>query len=173
MKNYKIRKAKTDDLRIINDIYNQAVVKKYQTADIELITMVSRKLWFINHNVEKYPIFVLENNNKIVGWVSLSSYRTGRKALETTAEVSYYVHNDYQNRGIGTVLLKSAIDISAEYNFKNLIAILLESNIRSIKLLEKFNFKSWGTLPKIAKIDGKYYDHLYYGLKLVTNQCYI
>ena len=166
MKNYKIKKAQFDELSAINEIYNQAVKHKYQTADIDLVTLKERKNWFINHCIEKYPVFVFEVGNEIIGWMSLSAYRTGRKALETTAEVSYYVHNSYQNQGIGTFLLKSAIEISPEYNFTNLIAILLESNTRSIKLLEKFNFNRWGTLPKIALIDGSIYDHLYYGLKL-------
>ncbi len=166
MRNYKIRKVEFDDLATINEIYNQAVKHKYQTADTEIVSLEARKGWFINHNTEKYPIFVLEVDKEIIGWMSLSAYRTGRKALETTAEVSYYVHNNYQNQGVGTFLLKSAIEISPEYNFTNLIAILLESNTRSIKLLEKFNFSRWGTLPKIALINGNNYDHLYYGLRL-------
>ncbi len=166
MIDYKIKKAVFDDLPAINEIYNQAVKHKYQTADINPITLEERKNWFINHNTEKYPVFVLEISNEIIGWMSMSAYRTGRKALETTAEVSYYVHKDQQGKGVGTFLLKSAIEISVEYNFTNLVAILLESNTRSIKLLEKFNFTKWGTLPKIAHIDGNNYDHLYYGLKL-------
>jgi len=166
MRNYKIRKVDFDDLPAVNEIYNQAVRYKHQTSDIDAITLEERKNWFINHTTEKYPVFVLEVRDEIIGWMSLSAYRAGRKALETTAEVSYYVHSNYQNKGIGTFLLRSAIEISAEYNFTNLIAILLESNTRSIKLLEKFNFSRWGALPKIALIDGNNYDHLYYGLKL-------
>jgi len=60
----------------------------------------------------------------------------------------------------------SAIEIAKQYNFKNLVAILLAPNIRSIKLLEKFSFHRWGTLPNVAIIDSQYFDHLYYGLKL-------
>ncbi len=166
MINYKIRKAVFKDAVIINNIYNQAVTQKYQTADINVITIEETQQWFTNHNVGKYPVFVALLDGQIIGWMSLSSYRKGRKALDTIAEVSYYIHKDYQGKGAGSFLLSSAIEIAKQYNFKNLVAILLAPNIRSIKLLEKFSFRRWGTLPNVAIIDNQYYDHLYYGLKL-------
>ncbi len=161
-----IRKAVFDDLGSINEIYNQAIKQKYQTADTSPISMEKRKIWYLNHDTEKYPVFVHVQANQIIGWISLSAYREGRKALETVAEVSYFVHRDFQGKGVGNLLLKTAISKSKEYGFRNLIAILLEPNTRSIKLLEKFNFERWGCMPKIALIDGKEHDHLFYGLRL-------
>ncbi len=87
-----IREAKKDDLVVINSIYNQAVEAKYQTADLLPISIEIRQKWFLEHDTETYPIFVSEEQNKIVGWCSLSAYRKGREALKQVAEVSYYVH---------------------------------------------------------------------------------
>ena len=50
--------------------------------------------WFKEHDQKKYPIIVAEQNDKILGWISLSPYRPGRLALRFTAEVSYFVHNN-------------------------------------------------------------------------------
>ena len=31
---------------------------------------------------------------------------------------------------------------------------------------KKFGFEEWGRMPQTVEIDGKLYDHCYYGLKL-------
>jgi phosphinothricin acetyltransferase len=161
-----IRLATFSDLEAINDIYNHAISHGFQTADTELISIDKREQWFKNHNVDQYPIFVIEKQDKVVGWLSLSAYRAGRKALSTIAEISYYLNPEFQGQGIGNKLVKFAIDKAPDYNFENLVAILLGSNLPSIKLLGKFNFQKWGTLPQVAVFDGIKVDHLYYGLKL-------
>lgn len=86
--------------------------------------------------------------------------------MRFTVEVSYYIHNDYQRRGIGIELMEFAVQRSKELNYGTLIAILLEWNIPSIKLLEKFGFQEWGRLIDIADFDGYTCSHLYHGLKL-------
>lgn len=164
--NTMIREAREDDLKAINDIYNQAVLQGMQTADTEIISLETRKNWFINHDLQNYPVFIYENENEVVAWISLSAYRPGRKALKTLAEISYYVHSDYQGKGIGTKLMEYALNIAPSYGFRNLVAILLGLNNRSIGLLEKFGFSKWGLLPDVAIFDNKTTDHLYYGLKL-------
>ena len=162
-----IRVAEKRDLVTINNIYNQAVGAKHQTADITPISIENRKKWYLDHDLENYPIFVLERQNSILGWFSISAYRKGREALNQVAEVSYYVHKDFQRQGIGSIMLKHAIQVAPFYGFETLIAILLEQNNASIKLLEKFDFSRWGVLPKVANFNGKRFDHLYYGLKIL------
>ena len=161
-----IRKAKIKDLVAINAIYNQAVEVKHQTADTEPVSIKNRQKWFLEHDTENYPVFVFEKQNKIIGWCSLSAYRQGRESLKQVAEVSYYIHQNNQKQGVGSKMLEYALQSAFEYKFETIIAILLEQNEVSIKLLKKFGFKKWGTLPKSANIDGAKYDHLYYGLKI-------
>jgi L-amino acid N-acyltransferase YncA len=161
-----IRKAEIKDLIVINEIYNQAVDAEHQTADIKTITMDMRQKWYLDHDVKRYPLFVFEKQNKVIGWCSLSAYRKGREALEQVAEVSYYVHKDFQRQGTGSKMLKYALQVATNYKFETIIAILLGQNAASIKLLEKFGFKKWGTLPKVANFNGAKFDHLYYGLKI-------
>ncbi len=162
-----IRKIEIRDIEAVNEIYNQAVIAKYQTADTEIISLNDRKKWFLDHDMDTYPVFVYEEQQQVVGWVSISPYREGRKALRYTAEVSYYIHKAWQRKGLGSQLLKYAVDKAPEYGFKTLVAILLGANSGSIHLLEKFNFEKWGVLPDAADFDGDECDHLYYGLRLV------
>jgi L-amino acid N-acyltransferase YncA len=161
-----IRNAKEKDIPEINEIYNQSVPSKKSTAHLLPVSLEQREMWFAGHNEHKYPVFVAENDGKIIGWISLSPYRTGRQALRFTAEVSYYIHSEHYHKGIATKLLSYVIENSNKYKIKTLIAILMAHNTNSIKLLEKFNFEKWGNMPNILDIDGKEYDHLYYGLRL-------
>jgi len=161
-----IRLAKSVDLFRINEIYNLSVPTKKSTADIEPTTLAARSKWFEKHNKSQSPVFVAEIENTVVGWISLSSYRPGRGALRTISEVSYYIHPDFHNQGIGSKLMEFIIESSPNFNIKNLIAILMEHNTGSINLLKKFGFEEWGRLKKVAVFDGKEYDHLYYGVRI-------
>lgn len=155
------------DLGRVNDIYNQAVKKQFQTADTEPASLMERERWFKEHQSLGYPVFVYEQYGQIVGWISLSPYRNGRKALRYSAEVSYYIDSDQQGKGIGSQLMEFILVEAPKYGYKILFAILLAPNIPSIRLLEKFGFCLWGTLPRIADFDGIECDHLYYGKRIV------
>lgn len=120
----KIRLASLKDLNRIIEIYNQAVKTKSSTADINPIKVKDRINWFKEHKQEKHPIYVAETEGKVVGWISLSQYRKKREALKYSAEISYYIDNDYQKKGIGTKLVDYIIKQSVILGIKNLVAII-------------------------------------------------
>lgn len=163
-----IRLAKLGDLNEIVKIYNQAVIRGNATADLEIFSVESKLSWFEFHqnNEQKYPIFVYEIDNKCVGWISISSYREGRKALELTVEISYYINNDNQKQGIGKELVDYVINYSKKIGYKNLLAIVLSTNTPSIKLLNNLDFSQWANLPNVAIINEEEISHLYFGIKL-------
>lgn len=162
----KIRIATKKDLRDINEIYNQSIPSRRSTADTEPVNMKERERWFREHKPETYPVMVAETDHGIMGWIAFTPYRPGRKALRHTAEISYYIHTDHQDRGVGSQLMEYAIKIAPQYGFKNLIAILISHNHASIKLLEKFGFSEWGRLPETVNFEEDTYDHLYFGKKI-------
>lgn len=164
--NYIIRLSQTADIRAINDIYNQAIDTRCSTGDLEHYSLEYRKEWFEWHSPDKYPVLVCEIDNKIAGWACLSPYRNGRTGFMHTIEVSYYVHNEHKQKGIGSLLLKSIIDKAKELEYRVIIAMLFHTNTGSIKLLEKFGFEKWGCLYDAIEIDGVVFNHLCYGLKV-------
>jgi L-amino acid N-acyltransferase YncA len=161
-----IRIASLGDLETIVNIYNQAVSVGQKTADIKPLTVSDRHNWFLNHTPDKYPIFVAELNEAVIGWLSLSSYRPGREAMRYTQEVSYYISFDYHGQGVGSKLLEHAIDACPKLGVKTLLAIVIASNQGSVKLLEKYHFEKWGELPNVADFDGVEFGHLYYGRRI-------
>ena len=161
-----IRLAIQKDLSALTSIYNEAILRQTCTADTEVFTVEKRQAFLDAHQNDLYPLYVYEVDNKAVGYVYFSAYRPGRKAMIKTAEISYYIANDYQGQGIGSTLLAFALEEAKRLGFKTLVAILLGVNKPSIGLLEKFGFEKWGCLPSIAEFDYGMSDHLYYGLKL-------
>ena len=161
-----VRIATTDDLEAIVEIYNLAIAARFQTCFTEPFTVDTRLSWFQEHKPAIYPIFVYVHVGKVVGYLNVSPYRQGRNALRFAVEVSYFIHPDFHRMGMGTSLLESALICCRESGYKTVLAILLETNTGSIKLLEKFGFANWGYLPQIADFDGITCSQLYYGLKL-------
>ncbi len=163
-----IRIAKAKDLQELLEIYNQAIAIGGKTADTSFVTKENRQAWFDAHPSHKYPIIVAQIDNKIVGYLSISAYRAGREALQHTAEISYYVHSNYHRKKVATNLIIHVIKMCDKLQFNNLFAIIIEGNLASIKLMEKFGFVKWGKLPKVVNLSGTLFDHLYYGLNIKT-----
>jgi L-amino acid N-acyltransferase YncA len=161
-----IRLATEEDLTSVTEIYNQAISLQSATADLAPVSLENRRAWLSEHNAKKYPVFVAETDGAVVGYCSLSAYRPGRMALRHTAEISYYVHEDFRGRGIASVLIGHAIDECPQLETKTLFAILLDINSDSVRILEKFGFEKWGHMPRVADFGGVECGHLYYGLRL-------
>jgi phosphinothricin acetyltransferase len=162
----KIEAATQEDLPQIVEIYNQAIKAGQNTADTEVLSIEDRQQWFDSHNEKQYPLLVAKEADVILGYLTISSYRYGRKALKQTAEISYYIHFDHHRKGVASQLMESAINSCSALNLKTLVAILIGCNDASIKLLEKKGFKEWGRMPAIVELDSGDFDHLYYGLHL-------
>ena len=162
----KIRFAQLQDLSEIVDIYNQAIKAGNATADLLELSPDDKKYWFLEHNNDEYPIYIIELDEKIIGWGSISPYRKGRGALKETAEISYYIDYNYHGKGYGKELLNYMINDCKRLGIKNLFALLLEVNKSSIIILEKFGFTEWGFMPDVANLNGKKCGHLIYGKNL-------
>lgn len=161
-----IRIAAQPDLPRLVEIYNQAIATRRCTADTEPFNIPDRQAWFDAHTPNEHPIYVsLDGTGQITGYLSISSYRN-RLALQRTGEVSYYVANQCQGQGIGSALMAHALQQAPLLGKKVLVAILLDWNTPSIRLLTRFGFERWGLLPDAAEIDGQVCGHAYYGRKV-------
>jgi L-amino acid N-acyltransferase YncA len=157
-----IRPANLSDLPAIDTIYNQAIASGF-TAHIKPLSRTQRLDWFNNHKNSGCPLLIAECNHETAGWLSFTQYRPGRQALSKTAEISYYVNEAFHGRGIGSQLMQHALHVASDYKFKVLLAIILEHNTISIRLLEKYKFEQWGFLPAVADFNGEFCGQFYYG----------
>jgi len=165
-KEISVRFATIEDLPFIVNIYNQAIRSKCATGDTKEFQVNDRVDWFNKFNSNSYPLYIAKTNNNIVGYCSISPYRPGRLAMSKVAEISYYVDYNYHKKGIGTKLLNHVISDCRRIGKDNLLAFLLDINISTIKILNKFNFKQLGHLPNIIQFEDKKCGHFIYGLNL-------
>jgi phosphinothricin acetyltransferase len=163
-----IREAREEDLPTIVNIYNSSIPGRMATADTELISIASKLNWFREHTPNYRPIWVMEQEDYLSGWLSLQSFY-GRPAYHKTAEVSLYVAPDYHHQGIGKKLLEFAIEKSPQLGLNTLLAFVFAHNQPSLNLLNRYNFEQWGYLPQVAELDNIERDLIILGRKFSLN----
>ncbi len=148
-----LRDAEWKDLPAIVDIYNSTVPGRMVTADTEPVTVESRKLWFQEHTPSSRPLWVVESQGEIIGWLSFQSFY-GRPAYNATAEISIYIHTDFRGKKLGPFLMQKAIDACPHLHIKTLLGFIFGHNLPSLKLFTQFDFEKWAHLPNVAELDG-------------------
>lgn len=145
--------ATVQDLPVIVSIYNSVIPGRMVTADTELVSVESKLGWFNNHSPAKRPLYLVHDNDKIVGWVSLESFY-GRPAYNQTAEVSIYLDEAARGKGYGKEILKHILSQSPSLGIKTLLGYIFAHNEPSLKLFKSFGFEQWALFPNVAVLDG-------------------
>jgi L-amino acid N-acyltransferase YncA len=148
-----IRDAVEADLPAIIAIYNSTVTYRNVTADWDPVAVESRLAWFHNHTPDQRPLWVMECEGDIAGWLGFQSFYSARRAYDVTAELSIYIAPTYRRQGIGRKLLQHAIAQSPSLGIKNLVGCIFATNEASLRLFEHFGFERWGVLPAIAEFE--------------------
>ena len=160
-----IRDATEADLPVIVAIYNASIPSRLATADLKPVSVESRLAWFSCRSPSKRPLWVIEIEGVVSGWLSFQSFY-GRAAYDATAEISIYIAPECHRRGLGRQLLEQAIHQSPNLGLKTLMGWIFAHNQPSLKLFETFSFQTWGRLPQIAELDGVERDLVIMGLRI-------
>ncbi|MBE9207221.1 N-acetyltransferase [Nostoc sp. LEGE 06077] len=160
-----IRHATETDLPAIVAIYNAAIPSRLATADLEPVSVESRRAWFQGRSPAYRPLWVIEQEGIIAGWLSFQSFY-GRPAYISTAEISIYIAPAFHHCGLGRQLLTLAISESPNLGLKTLLGFIFAHNHPSLKLFETSGFQSWGHLPQVAELDGVERDLVIMGLRI-------
>lgn len=155
MHKIKIRKAEATDVRAINNILNFAILNTNYNLSTEPRNYEDGEKWFADHIRDGYPVIVAELEGTVIGWASLSRFRT-YSGYNTTAEVSIYVSDNYRHKGVGTTLLNTLISMAGNYHC--LIAVVTENNWASIALHSKCGFIANASFKELGYKNGKYID---------------
>ncbi|MCB2292139.1 N-acetyltransferase family protein [Clostridium algoriphilum] len=160
-----IREAVENDLGNILEIFNDAIINTTAIYDYKAHTIDDRKQWYKKKKEEGYPILVVEENNKVIGFATYGPFRAW-PAYKYTVEHSIYVDGKYRNKGTGTLLAKELIRITNEREYATMVAGIDESNKKSIQLHEKLGFKYTGRIDKAGFKFGKWLNLVFYQLEL-------
>lgn len=157
-----IRKATFCDLERITEIYNWAVENTTASFDINPQTIEQRAKWFEEHD-ERHPLIVYEVENKVVGYASLSEFRS-KEGYRNSCELSVYIDPEFHNQGIGNKLMEKIIKLGSEVGFHVIISSVCADNKVSIKMHEKFGFEPCGYMKEVGFKFGRYLDSIFYQL---------
>lgn len=145
-----IRKAEAADISGIASIYEQAVL--LGTASFEVTPPSEEEMLSRMQAIEAghYPYLVAELEHQILGFAYAGQYRP-RKAYRYTVEDSIYVHPECRGLGVGTQLLTSLIAECDLRGFREMIAVIGDSeNTASIKLHEHCGFRHVGVFKNVG-----------------------
>lgn len=153
-----IRRAREEDIEQTLSIYNDEVEHGVATLDIHNKTIEEWKEWFSHHDEDTHPIYVSEENGRITGYVSLSSYRE-KEAYCSTVELSLYIHREYRKQGIAGALMKTILqDAHNNPRIHTIVSVITRGNEASTRLHEKYGFTFCGTIHQVGMKFGRYLD---------------
>ena len=159
------RNATIDDLPAIVEIYNSTIPGRMVTADTTPVTVPDKLQWFHEHDHVSRPLWIVENADVPIGWVSFQDFY-GRPAYKGTAEISIYLDVTYRGKGFGKKILKYAIAHSEKLGIYTLLGFIFSHNLPSIRLFLMHGFEEWGELKDVAMMDEKKYSLKIFGRKI-------
>lgn len=116
--------------------------------------------WTSNLNYKKaLPIVAIVQQggqSRIVATASLEF--ADAPAEKHKAEFGITVHDDFQNKGLGTALTKHMLSIARKKKLHKITLKVLTQNTKAVHVYEKCGFKIEAKLQKENFINGKYLD---------------
>ncbi len=151
--NYELREMLPEDEARVLEIFQQGIDSGIATFET---TVPSDEVWGMDYLNDCR--WILENENQeVVGWCALRPV-SKRESYKGVAEVSIYFDRDYQNKGLGAVLLKKVILDSEDHGFWTLQTNIFPENEGALKAHLKSGFRIVGTRSKIGKLNGQWKD---------------
>ena len=142
------------DWEDIKSIYIEGILTENATYDLPE-NIKPAEVWFSNKIEDS--VFVYTENEKILGWASLSNV-SRRNVYSGVAEVSIYVRLNASGKGIGSQLLKKLIEFSETNTIWTLQAHIFPENNTSIRLHKKYGFREVGYREKLGKLHNTWRD---------------
>ena len=100
---------------------------------------------------------------RVVGHLQMFSMPYSRR--KGVGELFIYIHQDFQNVGLGTVMMKKAIELARERGLHRLGLSVVADNHRAIKVYEKVGFKREGVArDTFYGDDERYHDEVHMGI---------
>ena len=152
----RIRDIKIEDYKEISKIRKMpGVMENILSNKDEEEELIKEKI--INRGKNQYW-YVAEENGKVIGLGILMNHGNLRK--KHVGVITLMVNSDYQNKGVGSLLMDKLINLSESLNIIRLELCVFRDNYKAINLYKKFGFKEEGTKVKSALKNGEYADEI-------------
>lgn len=154
--NLNIRDIEIEDYKEISKIRKMpGVMENILSNKDEEEESIKEKI--INMGKNQYW-YVAEENGKVIGLGILMNHGNLRK--KHVGVITLMVNSDYQNKGVGSLLMDKLINLSESINIIRLELCVFRDNYKAINLYKKFGFKEEGINVKSALKNGEYIDEI-------------
>jgi phosphinothricin acetyltransferase len=143
-----IRLAKPADAENILKIYAPYIEHTSFTFETE-VPSVDSFAERINTYLINYPWLVCEIDGVVAGYAYAARHRE-RVAYQWSVESSVYVHDGYQQRGIGVALYTALFELLKQQGFRNVYAVINLPNDKSVALHERLGFTYFATYEQVG-----------------------
>lgn len=130
------------------EIYGHGIASGMATFETKVPDWEGFNIKYLPHS----RLLAVEDNIP-VGWAALTPV-SARSCYSGVAEVSVYVHQQHQRKGIGRTLLEALVNTSEQNGVWSLLSVIHEENRASIHLHEQCGFRFIGYRERIAQLDG-------------------
>ena len=152
------RAAAAGDIPAITAIYAEQVINgdaTFETVPPDEAEIARRMAEVL---ADGYPYFVAERDGRVLGYAYGSAFRT-RAAYRNTVEDSVYIATDSRGFGIGGGLLRALIEACTRASFRQMIAVIGDSdNTASIRLHKAAGFDMIGVMKAAGFKHGRWLD---------------
>ncbi|MDA3935962.1 MAG: GNAT family N-acetyltransferase [Actinomycetota bacterium] len=152
----RVRTATTHDAKSIAAIYNHYISTSNTTFDTDPKSVEDRVEWIAERG-DRQPILVVEIDDVVVGWGSVSLYAT-RPAWGRTVEIGIYIDPAATGAGLGMQLGEALIEAAQRGGYHALIAQIVADNTASVHLMERLGFERVGYLREVGSKFGRLHD---------------
>lgn len=113
-------------------------------------------------NLHQHPnslLLVAESEGNIIGNIDLTG--SWRKKMQHTAMIGMGIHTQWQNQGIGTLLIQNVLEWSKQNEIVKVLWLeVYATNLNGIALYRKMGFKESGNIANFFLEEGKYIDKI-------------
>jgi L-amino acid N-acyltransferase YncA len=157
-----IRFVNTDDIsdtRAILNIYAPHIL--YSDVTFECTVPTIEEFFIrIKHYTEQFPYLVYELDGEIAGYAYAGKQRE-REAFQWNTEISVYVAEKYQRRGIAGELYTALLKILAVQGYKTAYACITYPNDKSVAFHNKLGFTETAMFRQTGYKLGKWRDTIW------------
>ena len=161
----KIREAVKEDLPVILEIMNDAILNTTAIYDYHARTIEFVNNWFAKKQSDHLPVIVGELDGKTIGFGSYGIFRAW-DAYKYSGEHSIYIAEGFRGRGRGGQLLEKLIELAKEQGFHTLIAGIDAENEGSVKFHSKYGFLEVGRFREVGYKFDRWLDLIFMQLLL-------
>jgi L-amino acid N-acyltransferase YncA len=159
-----IRNVNINDAKDIADIYNKYIADTTITFETERLRVAEMEKR-IKSIAAVGPYFIYMEEGKLCGYCYAHPWKE-RAAYANTFETTIYLAPGYENKGIGTQLMRRLIADCHSRDIHALIACITEGNAASNHLHEKLGFRQVSHFRQVGRKFDRWLDVVDYELIL-------